>query len=75
MVKFKLPSQGFNSFVDEVSTLITHEDLRAYKPCYDILKNELRSCSFTIILSYSCFCPSGQILYHSDNISISCAPS
>jgi hypothetical protein len=51
MVKFNFPSQGFNSFVDEFYTLITHEDIHASKPCYDILKNELRSCSCTTILN------------------------
>jgi hypothetical protein len=53
MVNFKFLSQDFNSFVDEVCALITHEDLRASKPCYDILKNELHSCSYTTILNFS----------------------
>jgi hypothetical protein len=39
MMKFKFLIQGFNSFVDKVCALITHEDLWASKPGYNILKN------------------------------------
>jgi hypothetical protein len=75
MVNFKFLSLGFNSFVNEMCALITHEDLWASKPCYDILKNELHNYSYTTILKFSCFFPYGQILCPSDNVSLSHVPS
>jgi hypothetical protein len=75
MMKFKFLSQGFNGFVDEVCALITHEDLHASKSGYNILKYELHSCSCTTVLNFSCFFPSGQILFRNDNVSSSCVHS
>jgi hypothetical protein len=75
MVNLKLMSQGFNGLVDEVCSLITHKDLWASKSGYDILKNELCNFSCTTILNYSCFYPSGQRFYSSDNVSSSCVLS
>jgi hypothetical protein len=40
MVNFKFLSQGFNSFINKMSTLITHQDLWTSKPSYDIIKYE-----------------------------------
>jgi hypothetical protein len=75
MVNLKFLSQGFNSFVDEMCALITHEDLWAKQSGDNILKDELRSYGCTIVLNFSYFCPSGQILSHSDNVSSSLCAS
>jgi hypothetical protein len=75
MMNFKFLSQGFNSLINKMSSLITHEDIWASKPGYDIIKYETHSCSFTTVLDYSGFFPSGQILYLSDDVSCSCALS
>jgi hypothetical protein len=75
MMNFRLLSQGFNIFINKMSTLIVHKDLWSSKPGYDILKDELFNCSFTTILNFSCFFPSGQILCHSDDVSSSCVLS
>ncbi len=69
MMHFKLLSQGFNGFVNEVCTLITHKDLWASKSSYDIIKYELHGCSCTRVFNYSVFYPFGQILRSNDNVS------
>jgi hypothetical protein len=73
MMNFKFLSQGFNSLINKMCTLITHKDLWASKPGYDVIKYESRSCSCTTVLDCSCLCPSGQILCRSDDVSSSCA--
>jgi hypothetical protein len=75
MVNFELLSQGLNSFVNEVCTLITHKDLRASKFGYDIIKDESHSCSCTKLFNFSGFYPSGQIFCSSDDVSRSYVPS
>jgi hypothetical protein len=75
MVKFKFPSQCFNSLVDKMCALIAHKDLWASKPGYDIIKYEARNYSCTTILNYSCFYPFGKILCCSDYVSSSCVLS
>jgi hypothetical protein len=37
MVDCKLFSQGFNCLIDEMCSLITHKDLWASKPSYDVI--------------------------------------
>jgi hypothetical protein len=73
VLNFKFLSQGFNGIINKMCTLITREDIWAYKPSYDIIKYEMCSYSFTTVLNRSCFCPSGQILCHNDDVSSSCA--
>jgi hypothetical protein len=73
VVNFKFPSQGFNSLINKMCTLITHEDILASKPSYDIIKYEMCSCSFSTIFSCSFFGPSGQVLCRNDYVPGSCA--
>jgi hypothetical protein len=62
MVNFELLSQGFNGFVNEVCTLITHKDIQASKYGYQIIKDESCSCSCTTVFNFSFFFPSGKIV-------------
>jgi hypothetical protein len=68
MVNLKFLSQGFNSLINKMCIVITHQGLQASKPDYDIIKYESCNCSCTTVLECSFFFPYGQLFCCNDDV-------